>query len=174
MTRLCVVCYIESCCAFLGSRPLPHPAKALKALIPLVFQRKISGVGLTLYSKVSRLKICGVFFAESDSFYDTIGESISSPEYDNAVNNSLPGTPIDPEEKRRQEEEWKAELAKVRSISDSFADKSHTRTQYSGEDFVFGQLGFSMKAVPNWIVAHDLGGQMRHTHTHTDGLHLFK
>ena len=39
---------------------------------------------------------------------------MTSPEYDNAVNNSLPGTPVDPEERQRQEEEWKAELAKVR------------------------------------------------------------
>ena len=40
--------------------------------------------------------------------YDT---EARSPEYDNAVNQST--EPVDPEERARQEAEWKEELAKV-------------------------------------------------------------
>lgn len=49
---------------------------------------------------------------QGDSFYD------ASPEYDNQVNQNTSGgaeaaTPIDPEARAKQEEEWKAELIKL-------------------------------------------------------------
>eukprot|EP00918_Siedleckia_nematoides_P097330 GHVU01213428.1.p1 GENE.GHVU01213428.1~~GHVU01213428.1.p1 ORF type:complete len:212 (-),score=43.90 GHVU01213428.1:3526-4161(-) len=46
---------------------------------------------------------------DADAFYETT--DMTSPEYDNAVNqNSLS---VDPEERARQEEEWKTELIKL-------------------------------------------------------------
>ena len=56
-----------------------------------------------------------------DSFYDTI----TTPEYDNAVNHGATVTQ-DPAETARQEEEWRAELEKVSVVSPLLTVFNHT------------------------------------------------
>ena len=63
-------------------------------------------------SDVDVLILC----VSDDSFYDTIDQT--TPEYDNAVNQTNnEGPEVDPEERAREAEEWQQELAKVSIVT---------------------------------------------------------
>ena len=55
------------------------------------------------------------FFVVSDeNFFDT--SDVASPEYDNAVNQDMSDPNLSPEERERQQEEYRKELVKVSVI----------------------------------------------------------